>query len=344
MGKRNNWSTLAFFLVLLFPACKNIFGPGPEKILGTFINLTLENKHEEAYSYISSKDHSVKNLKVYLDEKKTNPFTSSVPLKSSFKILSVKTDGQRATAEVEISEPDFAKVFQDILGVALLSSLGGDGKKEIEKEIAKKYEKGEIPLVSKKESYQLVKEEAGWKVFFDWETAMKVEALLKEAKDLYAAKKYEEALNKYKQAEGLDGDNDEVTKGIEETTKKYEEFKQKEEYIKNILLYDLKAKYYSTYLQKRVPGVEFKLKNKGSKTLNKVEVTVFFKDKTGAVIAEETYHPVIVTEFSLMDNKPLKPNYIWKLEQGRFMQAKSVPSEWKQGSVAAKITDIEFAK
>jgi len=45
-----------------------------------------------------------------------------------------------------------------------------------------------------------------------------------------------------------------------------------------------------------------------------------------------------------MDNKPLKPNYIWKLEQGRFMQAKSVPSEWKQGSVAAKITDIEFAK
>lgn len=49
-----------------------------------------------------------------------------------------------------------------------------------------------------------------------------------------------------------------------------------------------------------------------------------------------------VTKYSISDNKPLKPNYIWQLERGKFYQAKSVPDEWKAGSVSAKITDLEF--
>ena len=30
------------------------------------------------------------------------------------------------------------------------------------------------------------------------------------------------------------------------------------------------------------------------------------------------------------------------MEQGKFYQAKSVPSEWKEGMIEAKITNIEF--
>ncbi|MGA7985240.1 MAG: hypothetical protein WCA01_08690, partial [Burkholderiales bacterium] len=87
----------------------------------------------------------------------------------------------------------------------------------------------------------------------------------------------------------------------------------------------------------------FKLRNKGTRSLRKVEVTVYFQDASGAVIAEQEYNPVLVTKYSFGDdNKPLRPNYIWQLERGKFYQAKSVPTEWKEGAVKAKITDIEF--
>ena len=36
-------------------------------------------------------------------------------------------------------------------------------------------------------------------------------------------------------------------------------------------------------------------------------------------------------------------NYIWQMERGKFYKADSAPSEWKEGSASAKITDIEFA-
>ena len=97
------------------------------------------------------------------------------------------------------------------------------------------------------------------------------------------------------------------------------------------------------YLEGRVPGVRFKLRNKGDRTLSKVQVTAYFKNASGAVIAEESYHPVLVTEFSFGNNKPLRPNYIWQQKRGTFYKADAVPSERQVGAVAAKVTDIEFS-
>jgi hypothetical protein len=112
----------------------------------------------------------------------------------------------------------------------------------------------------------------------------------------------------------------------------------------NLELYDLSAKYIETFVDGRVPGVLFKLRNNGEKSLDRVEVTVYFKDGNGNVIAEEDFHPVRVSEYSLNDNKPLRPGYIWQVEQGRYYTAKQVPSEWKEGSIEASITDIRFTE
>lgn len=116
-------------------------------------------------------------------------------------------------------------------------------------------------------------------------------------------------------------------------------------YIKqNLRLYDLEAKYYDSMLDGRVPGVDFKIQNNGSRTLNGVTVRVVFYDATGNPIAEEEYHPVIVSDYSYgSDNTPLRPHYIWQQERGQFYQAKNVPSEWAAGKASATITDIEFA-
>jgi hypothetical protein len=113
----------------------------------------------------------------------------------------------------------------------------------------------------------------------------------------------------------------------------------------NLLLYDFRAKYMESILDGRVPGVKFKLRNKGNRTLDRVKVVVFFKDSSGAVIAEEEYSPVLVSEYNFSgDNKPLKPGYIWQMESDKFYSAKSVPSEWKEGVAEAKIKEISFAK
>ena len=109
-------------------------------------------------------------------------------------------------------------------------------------------------------------------------------------------------------------------------------------------LYDLETGLYDTYLDKRVPGVKFKLKNEGDQALTRVEVTVYFKDAAGATIYEESFVPVSVNSFSLENHGPLRPGYIWELERGKFYTAKSVPTEWKPGAAEARITDLAFSE
>lgn len=113
----------------------------------------------------------------------------------------------------------------------------------------------------------------------------------------------------------------------------------------NLSLYDLETKYYESMLDGRVPGVDFKIKNNGNRTLNRVKVKIVFQDAQGKPIAEEEYNPVWVVEnsYSNDNNTPLRPNYIWQNEKDHFYNAKSVPSEWAEGKATATITDIEFA-
>lgn len=140
-----------------------------------------------------------------------------------------------------------------------------------------------------------------------------------------------------------------ISEAIEETNASLneanaQETKEEKEYIESYLeLYDIEAAYHETYLDGTVPGVLFKIKNSGTKTLNKIKVVVYFKDSGGNVIAEESYSPVLISEFSFNDDKPLKPGYVWSMEQNKFYSAKSVPTEWEEGSVEVMITDIDFA-
>ena len=140
-----------------------------------------------------------------------------------------------------------------------------------------------------------------------------------------------------------------ITEVMEEssTTRKAAQEKEtaeEKEYAKNYIeLYDIEAKYHESLLDGTVPGVLFKLKNMGDRTLTRVEVTVFFKDASGSIIAEEDYFPVLVSEYSFNDDKPLKPGYVWSMEKNKFYTAKSVSTEWEEGSVDIEISDIDLA-
>ena len=113
---------------------------------------------------------------------------------------------------------------------------------------------------------------------------------------------------------------------------------------KSLRLYEFKAKYYDSLMDGRVPGVDFKIKNEGDKTIKSLTVKVVFFDATNKPVGEELFYPVNVTEYGFgNENKPLRPNYIWQQEGDHFYTAKTVPSEWKEGNAKAMITEVEFA-
>lgn len=60
----------------------------------------------------------------------------------------------------------------------------------------------------------------------------------------------------------------------------------------------------------------------------------------GCLFGEKDFHPILVTKYSIGDNKPLKPNYV--KDFGYSIQDYA-PSLWR-GKVKGKISDIEFAE
>lgn len=148
---------------------------------------------------------------------------------------------------------------------------------------------------------------------------------------------------------------DEVSKEMKADRQRVEQERMREEkreadlqaaYITDhIELYDVQASYMDSLLNGEVPGVQFKLKNTGDKTLVKVKVTFFFEDESGAIIAEEEFCPVLVNSYSYSSNNdPLKPGYVWQMEKGKFYSAKSVPSEWVEGCAVARVTEVQFSE
>lgn len=348
---------LGFVLALSVAGCDKLSElqqPSAKEVLTSYLDSSLKSRSEEAYGYVSTEDKAVKSLSEYKSEteKNDNPFAAVIVKSVSFEVLSVTESGGTAKANVEITLPDMSVMFKDLMGAAFSSAFGGKDKAEIEKSIAKKYETGEVPTTTKNEEFHLLKEKDGWKVFLDWkakkaakEKEEKIHALLSDAKQLRESKKLSGAIQKYKEVLALNGEMVEAQNAIKETKQEMQDIKEKQEYLNKVKLYDLRAKYYETYLEKNVPGVEFKIKNEGDRTLSEVQVTVYFKDANGIIIAEKQYHPVLVTKYSFGgDNKPLKPNYIWQQERGHFYKADSVPTEWKEGFVSANITNIEFSE
>jgi hypothetical protein len=336
----------AMFFTLL-GACdqiQDLTGPSPEKVLTAYFDATKAGNWDAAYAHASTQDQAAKPLADYKSEVTgDNAIAAAVLSKTSYQVLSVERQGNRAKATVEVTSPDLGGMFAELLQSAFASALGGKGAPDAQKQMTEKLQAGNLPTKTQREEFALIREEKGWRVFFDWTTKKQVAGLLAEAEQLRKQRKLPAAREKYDAVLKLDSKVVEAQEGRDEVGREIAAFEEKQAYVANVELYDLKARYYDTYLERRIPGVEFKLRNKGNRSLRKVEVTVYFQDASGAVIAEQEYNPVLVTKYSFRgDNKPLRPNYIWQLERGEFYQAKSVPTEWKEGAVRAKITDIEF--
>lgn len=122
-----------------------------------------------------------------------------------------------------------------------------------------------------------------------------------------------------------------------------EEKVAKRDYLKNVKIeYFEVTEGYLTYENPKYaspkPAIKGKIKNYGDKSLDEVEITIYFLDANGQRIAETTYHPVNVHSF-MGDDSPLKPNYV---REFGYVVEDYTPSNWAK-KAEAEITDIEFS-
>ena len=334
----------------LLAACSMNSAPGPAEVLEDYLKTYYQGHHEQAYGYVSSQDKSVKSLSEYLAENqgKASPLAEAFADRMSIELLSINETDMDAMAKVSITLPDLDGMLKSLRK----TSPAGLNDQQAAKLLTSKYAAEEVPTKSKKEMYRMVREQGTWRGHFDWQTEIlnkareeRIAALLDEARRLRQAGSLQAALDQYAEVLALDSNILVAQQGIADTEREIREYKEKQEYIKNVSLYDVKAKFYATYADNKVPGVEFKLKNNGERLLREVEVTVYFKDAAGKKISEERYHPVLAMKKTYSgDQTLLKQNYIWQMEDGNFYKADSVPSEWQEGSVSAAVTDIKFAE
>jgi len=331
-------AVLCTLTVLLVVGCGKI-GSNPKDVLLNYLDASLHGRYEEAYQYFSAKDKVVKSLQEYLSEqsKEENPFAQALTSKISYEIKEVTVTGNQAKANVEVTAPDFGAIFTDILGAAFMSAFGEKkDEREIEKMLAEKYKGKDIPMTTTTQSFDLVKEADGWKVFFDWKTEKKIDEAMSQAKQLEREKKLYAAKEKYQKVLELDSKVVEASEKIKELDKEIESFKEKQSYIDKVEIRNI-------HIGKSILdeiGVFGEVKNHGDRTLKEVEITIYCLDENGKAIFEKTYHPVLVSEYSLFgDNEPLKPNYSRKFG----VKLDDAPSDWAR-KVRVKITNIEFQK
>lgn len=108
-------------------------------------------------------------------------------------------------------------------------------------------------------------------------------------------------------------------------------------YVSNVVISKVEVE--QTILNE--PGVFGEVKNNGDKTLDEVEITIYFLDKQGNPVSEKTYSPINASarNFGMSDTSALKPKYSRKFGY----KADDAPSDWSK-KVTVQVTKVQFAK
>jgi ribosome-binding factor A len=326
---------IIIMVVALTAGCN--FGPGPKEVLSKYLESYLHGSYDKAYELLSSKDKAVKSQQEFSgDIKEIGGLMKGLSSKVSYNVKDVKVTGDKALANVDVTMPDMSGAMGELLGVAMQSAFGG-GKpddKAMEKLIAEKLKDKNLPTTTRTEQYDLVKDKDGWRVYMGWENQKKIQALKAEAEKLEKQKKFAEAKAKYVEVQGLSSRDETAPKKIKELEEKAARYKEIQAYFQNIEVRNI-------HTGRGVlgdMGVFGEVKNKGDKTLKRVEITTYCLDKDGKVVFEKNYTPVLISEYNFMgDNQPLKPNYTRQFG----CKLSDAPSDWS-GKVRVAVTDVEF--
>ncbi len=320
-----------------------------EEVLLKYLNAQLKagmsGKSKETYRLISQRDKDATTEGEYLASVASSASSlsqaamSAIREKISYTIKTSVAEAYTVTIGVETSFPD----FPDDLRTAIVNT----GNAELEQKVLSYLKSDGLRFKTSVDSYVLVKEADGWRVFLDFAKEKKIRALVDQAEELVPSlqmlrpldgvvlesmkPKLLSAQEKYKEALSL-GDDFRAKnnlKYLEEKIEKlrfYEQYKDKVE-IRNVQVAE------GRYGGKGVFG---EVKNNGDVALTRVGIIIYLLDKSGNAVHEMTYHPVFVTKKSFGEDEiPLKPNYTRQFGY----KADSAPNDWAE-KVRVVVSDI----
>jgi hypothetical protein len=138
-----------------------------EQVITAYLDASLHDRDEEAYSYLSQRYRSAMSLEDYTGAKENSIVIQSDEFvkRTTFDVKNVDVKGDRAKAEVEITEPDLKMILKDLVDAFVEWILDDkDGLNKFEDEMGKKYSRGDIPMITRLQYYDLVREDGTWKV------------------------------------------------------------------------------------------------------------------------------------------------------------------------------------
>lgn len=158
-------TNLAVVLCFFMLAACGSESASPTETIDNFIKYSMDGDAENAYKLLDK--NTVANTKFEDYEKVTktvagNPVTKAFMKEFSYTINKVKEDGDKATAKVEQTLPDFAKILPAIPAIAK-KNPNVKNEEDMLKAV-KEHFNGELPLTKQVVDYTLVKEDGVWKV------------------------------------------------------------------------------------------------------------------------------------------------------------------------------------
>ena len=300
------------------PAAEKQVFYDPEAAAFAYVKALLNSDHEAAYGLLTEADRAAASLEEW-SGKQLRPL---LPSRWNVELQRVDTHGATADIELEVTYPELEQLLSrlrlfasmPLTGDSLEAILGG-------------YLENTLPTVSDVWPIKLTfTEDTGWLISADVATA-KARNL---RTSVYRADTKEEKISVWSEIVKLSPNDAKAATKLERLVGEVE-------YLDKVHITNLRVGVGKSYRgeEKAVFGT---VVNKGDKTLDKVQVTVYFLDEQGRPMYEERYHAVLVSSYS-SDNGPLRPNY----RESFGYSARDVPDGWS-GDVDAKVTNLEFSK
>lgn len=153
----------------------------PAQALDHYVRALYARDLREAYRLLSSQDRGLKKEKSYLREqgafggftleaaKTLAKFIEMTPMEKSL-------DGDHARFELGLRLPDANQLSAQLLGwdEERLNALPASEQRAIIERLTRWGREGKLPLVEGKDSFELVKESRGWRLFLNWAAGVRV--------------------------------------------------------------------------------------------------------------------------------------------------------------------------
>jgi hypothetical protein len=153
----------------------------PAQIVEAYVRATYARDLIEAYQFISAADRNARDLDRYVQQRGAfSGFTLEAARKLSEAVeihpLKQETRGDRMNLVVKYRVPDTDKIAPILLNwnTYRLNSLNPSDRKELLATLEKKRRDRSLEMVEGEARFELVKENADWRVFLNWASGVKI--------------------------------------------------------------------------------------------------------------------------------------------------------------------------